>query len=184
MGFGSAILLSGVHATIGAVVAAFTIPTSKRIGTRLFLRKVRLLSVQIMRQTRFITSRDATSEDKMISTMEKFSALTEDAILAPASEHALHNFVSSFVLPVFAFANAGVKIEGNVLEIFSVARGFGVILGLVLGKVVGVVLFTKMMLLAQDIRAPGWCKWEAYLRSGIIGRHWFYDVFVHHGARL
>ena len=54
------------------------------------------------------------------------------------AEHALHPWVAFAVLPMFAFANAGVSLEGVSLSILAQGIPLGIVLGLVLGKAVGV----------------------------------------------
>ena len=53
-------------------------------------------------------------------------------------EHALHPWVSFIILPIFAFANAGVPFKGMGLHSFGDPTTLGIILGLVLGKQVGI----------------------------------------------
>ena len=72
---------------------------------------------------------------------------TRDAI--PPSqrlEHAMHPFVSFIVMPVFALANAGVSFAGlDVQSVFSTNVASGVALGLLIGKPLGIVLSTLLL---------------------------------------
>lgn len=149
MGIGGlwlAILLSGVHATIAAVLAAFTIPTTRKINTSIFLRKVRWLTYDIKSARKKKKSNPETDDD-ISNTIGKFSSLVEDAT-PPLQrlEHSLHPFVSFVVLPIFAFANAGVTLTTEAFGFFTSPVTLGVICGLILGKLFGVVLFTRLLL--------------------------------------
>jgi len=170
MGIGGlwlAILLSGVHATIAAVLAAFTIPTSKKINTPLFLRKARLLSSKIKRYR--LKSKETHTDEAITETIEKFSQLTEDAT-PPLQriEHALHPFVSFIVLPLFAFANAGVTIDADSFSFFQSPVTLGVILGLIVGKVAGIFLFTKIMVLVNVCSLPKGIGWKHVFGLGFL----------------
>lgn len=172
MGIGGlwlAVLLSGVHATIAAVLAAFAIPNSKKIDTPLFLRKVRLLSNQVRQQMKFFKKKKDASPEHMENTIEKFSSLTVDATPPlPRLEHALNPFVSFVVLPLFAFANAGVTIDTASLSIFQNPVVLGVVLGLIAGKVGGVVIFTRLMVFLKISKLPPGIKWKHIYGLGLL----------------
>jgi Na+:H+ antiporter, NhaA family len=169
MGIGGlwlAILLSGVHATIAAVLAAFTIPTLKKIDAPLFLRKARLLANQMEKQMKEGSQNG--QEDEMMESIDKFSSLTEDAS-PPLQrlEHGLSPFVSFVVLPLFAFANAGVTIDTDSFNIVSPVL-LGVTLGLVFGKIIGVFLFTRIMVLFKISKLPKGVEWKHILGLGFL----------------
>lgn len=172
MGIGGlwlAILLSGVHATIAAVLAAFTIPTSKRINTSLFLRKVRLLSSKIKR-LQWPSKLKTEEKDEIVSaTIEKFSHLTEDAT-PPLQrlEHALHPLVSFIILPLFAFANAGVTIDAEAFSYFKSPVTLGVIFGLIFGKIAGIFLFARIMVLLNVCSLPKGISWKHVFGLGFL----------------
>lgn len=174
MGIGGlwlAVLLSGVHATIAAVLAAFAIPTSRRINTPLFLRKVKWLSNEIKKiRLSHKNEPEEAAEQDISHTIEKFSSLAEDAT-PPLQrlEHALHPFVSFVVLPVFAFANAGVTISAESLGFFTSPVTAGVILGLLFGKFIGIVLFTRAMVFFKLSSLPKGVKWSHIYGVGILG---------------
>lgn len=172
MGIGGlwlAVLLSGVHATIAAVLAAFTIPTSKKIDTSLFLRKVRILSAQIKSIKKKSTEEFDEEDQKISDTIEKFSKLTEDAT-PPLQrlEHALHPFVSFVVLPVFAFANAGVTIDAEAFSYFYSPITLGVIFGLIFGKIIGIFLFTRLMVFFKLCVLPEGVTWKHIFGLGFL----------------
>ncbi|MDT0690615.1 Na+/H+ antiporter NhaA [Salegentibacter sp. F188] len=172
MGIGGlwlAILLSGVHATIAAVLAAFTIPTSKKIDTTLFLRKVRLLSSRIRRIQNDPKIKGEHEKESITNTMEKFSSLTQDAT-PPLQrlEHALHPFVSFVVLPVFAFANAGVTIDATALGFFTSPVTLGIIFGLIFGKFLGIVILSRLMVFLKICKLPKAVEWEHIYGVGFL----------------
>ncbi|HSI69795.1 MAG TPA: Na+/H+ antiporter NhaA [Gillisia sp.] len=172
MGIGGlwlAILLSGVHATIAAVLAAFAIPTSKRIDTPVFLRKVKWLANEIRNIKQDKKGDSPETEQEISHTIEKFSSLAEDAT-PPLQrlEHALHPFVSFVVLPIFAFANAGVTITAESLQFFHSPVALGVILGLILGKFFGVVLFTRLMVFFKLGDLPKGVNWHHISGVGLL----------------
>src|SRR4051812_40403130 len=126
---------SGVHATIAGVALAFTIPTHTRINAAEFSREARSLLDRFDRKEtgdfRVLTS---TGQQEILFALERAS----EGVAAPILrlEHALHNFSAFVVMPLFAFANAGVKID---LSTQHAEIGMGILAGLILGKPVGIV---------------------------------------------
>lgn len=168
MGIGGlwmAILLSGVHATIAAVLAAFTIPTTKKVDTPLFLRKVKWLSNEVKRKYKA-----RSSEEDIVKSIEKFTSLAIDAT-PPLQrlEHALYPLVSFLVLPLFAFANAGVTIDVSSINAVINPVTIGVVLGLILGKFLGIVLITKLMVSWKFSVLPTGVTWKHIYGLGFLG---------------
>jgi len=162
-----AILLSGVHATIAAVLAALAIPNSRTIDTPLFLRKVKLLSFKINKnEDPNLTSSD---EDTGVI-IEKFALLTKEAT-PPLErlESGLSNFVNFVVLPLFAFANAGVTIDAESFGFFLSPITLGIVLGLIIGKFCGIVLFTRLLCAIKLCKLPKGVTWKHIYGVGCLG---------------
>lgn len=173
MGIGGlwmAIMLSGVHATIAAVLAAFTIPTTKKIDTPVFLRKVKWLSNEVRIKSKKSAHTNENSEEDLVKTIEKFTSLAIDAT-PPLQrlEHALYPVVSFVILPLFAFANAGVTINiDSVNAIFNPVT-LGVLIGLIVGKFIGIVLATRLMVLFKLSVLPTDVSWKHIYGIGFLG---------------
>ena len=75
------------------------------------------------------------------------------------TEHALHPWVAFVVLPVFAFANAGLSLQGVTLETLLHTIPLGIVLGLVLGKTVGVFGATWLLARLGLARLPSQASW-------------------------
>jgi Na+:H+ antiporter, NhaA family len=80
-------------------------------------------------------------------------------------EHALHNFSAFVVMPLFAFANAGVKIE---LSLQHAEIGFGVLAGLVLGKPLGIMMAALISVKTGVARLPQAVNWGSLLGYGFL----------------
>lgn len=168
-GLWMAIMLSGVHATIAAVLAAFAIPTSKKINTPLFLRKVKMLSYNIKQKLNSTSSNKNKTEDEITNLIEKFSLLTQDAT-PPLQrlESGLHSLVSFIILPIFAFANAGVTLDSNSFNYIFSDVAIGILLGLLIGKFIGIVLFTKLMVFFKISKLPPNVEWKHVYGIGFL----------------
>ena len=134
-------LLSGVHATIAAVLAAFTIPADVRLSESLFANKI----AGLLNSFKAIDPNDKTPvlTNEQLHLLEHINKTTVEA-MPPLQrlEHAMHSMVTFIIIPVFALANAGVSLSVNFNELFSNNVAIGVALGLLVGKVTGVVGFT------------------------------------------
>ncbi len=137
-------LLSGVHATIAAVLAAFTIPADVKIGEKLFSDKIQ----KYLEKFKNIDpdSSKPTLTNEQLHILEEIKKSTV-AVTPPLQrlEHAMHPMVTFIIIPIFALANAGVSLNINMEHLFSTNVALGVALGLLIGKVVGVVGFTWLL---------------------------------------
>lgn len=142
LGVWTAFLLSGVHATIASILAAFTIPADIEIREDVYKQRVK----EYLNRFKALDPEDrkkALTVDQ-IHILEQIREYTKSA-MSPLQrlEHAMHPFVTFVVLPIFALANAGVSVmDINMDILFSNNIALGVGLGLLLGKVIGVVGFT------------------------------------------
>ncbi|NVZ40735.1 Na+/H+ antiporter NhaA [Pseudomonas sp. 21615526] len=83
-------------------------------------------------------------------------------------EHALHPWVAYAILPLFAFANAGVSLAGVNLESFTHHVPMGIAAGLLLGKTVGVLGFTWVMVKTGLAALPAGANWGQVLGVAVL----------------
>ena len=83
-------------------------------------------------------------------------------------EHALHPWVAYAILPLFAFANAGVSLKGVVLDSFAHPVPLGIALGLLLGKTVGVLGLTWLAVKTRLAALPVGANWGQVLGVAIL----------------
>jgi NhaA family Na+:H+ antiporter len=95
---------------------------------------------------------------------------TRNAETSPllALEHALHPWVAYAILPLFAFANAGVSLAGMTLESFTHPVPMGIAVGLLLGKTVGVFGLTWVAVKLRLAALPAGAGWGQLLGVAIL----------------
>jgi NhaA family Na+:H+ antiporter len=85
-------------------------------------------------------------------------------------EHALHPWIAFGLLPVFAFANAGLSLKGiNVASVLAQPLTIGIALGLLVGKPVGVTLFSFLAVKTNIAVLPGGVRWSHIIGAGMLG---------------
>ena len=125
IGLWAATLASGVHATIAGVLLAFTIPA------------VAQAFLPVFGEAEEFDRRTAQPQAGMPVPLEEVSHQPQPSPLVRL-EHALLRPVSFVILPLFALANAGVDLRSGLNEALSSTVTWGVSLGLLLGKPIGI----------------------------------------------
>lgn len=143
-GVWTAFLLSGVHSTIASVLAAFTIPMDVKIDENTYIEKIRA-SIDQFKGIR--PNGKPTLSDKQMALLERIKEDTKLATpLLQRLEQTMHKFVIFLIIPIFAFANAGVSFkEINVASLFQNNILLGVAAGLFLGKVIGITVTSILL---------------------------------------
>ncbi len=133
-----AMLKSGVHATLAGVITAFTIPARPKYDPSLFSQHVKELIARFDKSYRPGESIMKNQEQRaIVQTLENGVQLVETPL--QRLEHSMHMPVAFLVIPVFAFINAGIPIDFSVFgETLQHPVALGVMLGLVLGKFIGI----------------------------------------------
>lgn len=157
-GLWMAFLLSGIHATIAGVIAALTIPANVKIGDKQFVVKMNALTNDFEKSTPNNVTL-LTHEQLYIVDRIRFYA---KAALTPLQrlEHAMHPLVAYIVMPVFALANAGITFSGSFAVNLLSNVSLGVILGLAVGKFVGIVTISKITIKLKLASLPEGLNWQ------------------------
>jgi Na+:H+ antiporter, NhaA family len=155
---------SGVHATLAGVALAFTIPTHTRINALEFSSEARSLLDQFDRtETGDFLVLTSKGQQETLFAPERASG----GAIAPVLrlEHALHNFSAFVAMPLFAFANAGVKID---LSLQHAEIGFGILAGLLFGKPLGIMMAALIAVKTGIARLPQAVNWRSLLGYGFL----------------
>lgn len=147
-----AFLLSGVHATIAAVLAAFTIPVRVKADEKAFSEKLTQLHEAF---------RKASPNQLPTITAEQLHVLEEIEVLSKKAqtplqrlEHRMHPLVAFVIMPVFALANAGVTLDGDLISAITGPVASGVFLGLLAGKFIGVTGISYLLISTKITTMP------------------------------
>lgn len=121
-----ATLESGVHATIAGVALGLLTPAKPLLGKR--------DAQQIV---------DALPSNANVAEVRHASFLAQESVpLTERLENMLHPFTAFLIIPVFALANAGIELSGDIIsDAASSNVTLGIIAGLVIGKPVGITVF-------------------------------------------
>ncbi|OYT72824.1 MAG: Na+/H+ antiporter NhaA [Armatimonadetes bacterium JP3_11] len=145
-------LKSGVHATVAGVLGAFAIPVRSRIDPELFLIRVREYLNQFDQPTAERTIILSPEQQSAVEAIEREALRVQSPL--QRLEHQLHYFVAFAVMPIFALANAGVEIGGEGGMNWTSRVIWGVALGLLLGKPLGITLFSWLAVKAGLAQLP------------------------------
>jgi NhaA family Na+:H+ antiporter len=138
-------LKSGIHPTIAGILIAFTIPVKRKIYTYKFYNRAKN-SIELMKsgeddEPEFLTEMQRGALSNLENLMEKTTSPLQHL------EHKLHGWVMYIIMPLFAFANAGVELGGSLNPL-----SWNISLSMVFGKAIGISLFA---ILAIKL---GWAK--------------------------
>lgn len=157
-------LQSGIHSTISGVILAFVIPARPRLDAGKYIKRIRDVMSEF----------PVSSSDKIVLTNEQIATLKQverasDYVISPLQslEDNLHGAVNFVILPLFAFANAGVVFSGggNVVGDVSIA----VAAGLLFGKFVGIYLFTWLTIKSGLALMPSGMNWKNIAGVALLG---------------
>jgi len=147
-----AFLMSGVHATIAAVLAAMTIPADVKVSEKIYVEKMNNLINKFKNEK---PNKSTTVTNHQLHIIEDIRMYSKEA-LTPLQrlEHIMHPFVAFLIMPIFAFSNAGVSLSGDVLSQISSTVFFGVFFGLIIGKLIGVFGVVFVLLKLKWVNLP------------------------------
>ena len=161
------LLNSGVHATIAGVATAFCIPATLKNPTVHYLRRI----VENVDKFRHIhTTTQEEDKDKLVALTNeeihvwKSIESAADKMISPLQdlEDNLHHVINYFVVPLFAFANAGIVFEGMALsDVFS-GVSLAIMVGLIAGKFIGVLSFSWLAVRLKVVQLPDNSNWKSF----------------------
>ncbi|HQP43039.1 MAG TPA: Na+/H+ antiporter NhaA, partial [Thermoanaerobaculales bacterium] len=161
------IFASGVHATVAGILVAMVIPVRSRIEPERFLAAARerleeLESVPLTRESMI-------DDERQFDAIDSLHRCAEDMLPAGLRlEHALHPVQVWFILPLFALANAGVRIDSHLLEALANPISLGIVVGLVIGKPAGIYGLSRLAVRLTGASLPDGVAWRHILGAGCL----------------
>jgi NhaA family Na+:H+ antiporter len=163
-----AFLLSGVHPTIAGVLSAMTIPARSRINTDQFTARSRAILDEFERAGEG-GEHVLTNEDRQAALQALETACEHVETPLQRLERALHPWVTFAIMPLFALANAGVALGGGLSQGLINPVSLGVATGLVIGKQVGITLFSWLAVRSGLAAMPAGVAWRHIYGAGWLG---------------
>ncbi|MDF1501348.1 Na+/H+ antiporter NhaA [Roseisolibacter sp. H3M3-2] len=162
------VLASGIHATIAGVLLALTVPARTRIDEDEFLARAEA-SLADFRAADEPGTTVLTNHGHQVALQAIENAA--DAAQAPLQrmEHALHGVVAFAIMPIFALANAGVALGSGAAAAARSPIAWGVVLGLALGKPLGITLASWLAVRAGAADLPTGVAWRHVHGAGWLG---------------
>lgn len=157
------ILNSGIHATIAGVVVAFCIPATLKRTPTFFIERIRRRINQFPVSNIEKGCKAPILTDNQIGILKSIENAS-DHIISPLQdmEDSLHTPINYIVIPIFAFANAGIVLEGMSLSNLFSGVGLAVFLGLLLGKFIGVFSFSWLAIKLRLVKMPSGSDLKAF----------------------
>ncbi len=168
LGLWVAFLESGVHATVAGVLLALTIPSSIRMNTQDFLTQCRAFLDSF--ELAGVSAEKRHMEDGHRAAVYALESACE-YVESPMQrlEHALYPWVTYVIMPVFGLANAGVVLSGDLGAAVTHPVSIGIILGLVVGKQVGITLFSWLAIRLSVASLPRGVSWRQVYGAAWLG---------------
>jgi len=162
-------LNSGIHATIAGVIVAFCIPATLKKGTGHYLERIRVnvnkfpvIEVDELHNAIVLTNEQIHTLKSIESAADKMISPLQDL------EDNLHFLISYIVIPLFAFANAGIDLSNMSFAGLFSGVSLAVMAGLVLGKFIGVFSFSWLAVRMKVVSLPEGTTWKAFASVCVI----------------
>lgn len=160
-------LKSGIHATLAGVLVAFAIPVRKKINISLFKENMKeaLESFKILPKTAQTQPILTNDQIGALSAIENLTGQVQSPL--QGLENKLHGWVAFVIMPVFAFANAGVLIDAASFS--NIGLSLVIAASLVFGNTIGIGLFSWLSIKFKLSSLPENTHFSQLAAVGIIG---------------
>jgi Na+:H+ antiporter, NhaA family len=164
VGFWVAILRSGIHATIAGVILGFMVPTTAALS----LVDFQDIATGMSRDFRdAMAKQDLQGAKNLLGGFDALLTNTEST--SERLTRQLNDWVSFLVLPLFALANAGVSFSGGAWrDLLTSHIVWGVMIGLVVGKPLGIIGFAKAAVKMGLAQIPTGVSWKQLNAVGLL----------------
>lgn len=165
---------SGIHATLSGVVMAMLIPTKPRYSHSYYLHKADIIENGIKNADNIEDKHEA--EESRMYYMRRMTQISNGAQgMSHRMEHLLMPYVNFIIMPIFALVNAGVHIpSAEYFNIFAYSPevgsiGMGIFFGLVIGKPLGISLFSYLAVKFGLAERPAGATWMMLIAVACLG---------------
>ena len=162
-------LNSGIHATIAGVITAFCIPATLKKGTGHYLERIRtnvnkfpVIDIDDQNNAIVLTHSQIHTLKSIESAADKMISPLQDL------EDNIAFLINYIVIPLFAFANAGIDLSQMSASSLVSGVGLAVMIGLVLGKFIGVFSFSWIAIKMKVVNLPANTTWKAFASVCVI----------------
>ena len=162
-------LNSGIHATVAGVITAFCVPARPATTSSKYIEKIR----EAIKQ--FPITSENTGEIHILTNQQisllKSVESSSDKVISPLQdlEDSLASVVNFIIIPLFAFANAGVNVSGFSIGSLFEGVALSVFLGLLLGKVIGIYSFSWAAIKLGIVNMPIGVNWKMLFGVSVLG---------------
>ncbi len=167
IGFWLAVFSSGIHATVAGILVAMLIPVRPRVDPEEFIdgTEARLERIKQME----VSADSLLSDREQLDIVEGIHRCSKDALpTGLVLEHFLHPIQVWLILPLFALANAGVEIGGDLMAVLADPLALGIIVGLVIGKPLGISFFSWLAVKSGRGALPEGVTWGQIAGAGCL----------------
>lgn len=163
-------LNSGIHPTIAGVLVAFCVPAKPVFEPKRYIKMIQNAMSHFRQEDQEnLTKRTILSKDQLNWLKEVESA--SDKVISPLQEleDSLHPLVNYFIIPLFAFANAGIfLLDTDPMSAFE-GISLAVICGLVFGKFLGILSFSWLTVKLGWAPMPAHSNWHMMASIAMLG---------------
>lgn len=168
VGVWAAMLASGVHATVAGILVALAVPVRASIEPAEFLEAIRGKAAWLQQAS--LTRESMVRDREQMAAIEDIGSATLDFLPAGfALERYLHPVTAFGILPLFALFNAGVRLDGRIGEALLQPVSLGIVLGLFLGKQVGITLTSFLAVKSGQAELPPGVTMAQLFGASVLG---------------
>ena len=156
-------LNSGIHSTIAGVIVAFCVPGSLRKGATRYIERIKE-NISCFNEVHVVGKHHtAILTNEEIHKLKSIESAA-DKLISPLQEleDSLHNIIGYFIIPMFALANVGIDFEGMAVGDLFTGVALSVMVGLVLGKFIGVFTFSWVAIKLGFVQLPQGANWKSF----------------------
>jgi len=164
------VLGSGVHPTIAGVIVSFFVPARGRYDTDNFLQNIKKITEKFECEEQSCGYSILLNQEHMYAVQALELACHDVETPLQRLMHALHPWVAFLILPLFAMGNTGLIFRGIVFsETVSNPVILGIIFGLVVGKPIGILLFSYLSVKTGIASLPQEVRWSHIFGGAMLG---------------
>jgi len=170
LGIWVAVLGSGVHPTVAGFVVALFIPARGKYDTDRFVKRVKEVMDEFHCEEQSCGYSILLNRGHLNAVHALELACHDVETPLQRLEHSLHPWIAFGLLPVFAFANAGLSLKGiNYASFVAQPLTVGITLGLFFGKPLGITLFSFLAVKTGLAVLQAEVRWSHIMGAGMFG---------------